>query len=54
MHHPGEVSAYTVYKDQIISTIVDFLSSNANLKKVYKDQIISTIVDLRVYMFSVF
>ncbi len=35
---------YIVYKDSIISTIVDGLSTN-NQHPVYKDSIISTIVD---------
>ena len=34
-----------VYKDQIISTIVDILVTSCTRSTVYKDQIISTIVD---------
>ena len=40
--------AFTVYKDLIISTIVDVRYFEKQSKQVYKDLIISTIVDMVV------
>ena len=48
------VEELEVYKDSIMSTIVDLALASAMRKDVYKDSIMSTIVDITLLEFCIF